>query len=77
MIDQKFQEVILNQLGVDDFQLEEEMVAGQVPGWDSLSHANVILSLEDAYDIRLKNIEVLNCENIGDLQELVQSKVKK
>ncbi len=75
-MDPKFREVILKQLNIDDFELKEEMVAKDVPGWDSLNHAQVILSLEDAFNIRLKNLEVLNCENLGDLQELVRSKIR-
>ncbi|MBK7867138.1 MAG: hypothetical protein IPJ75_09180 [Ignavibacteriales bacterium] len=39
------------------------------------SHANVILTIEKEYNIRLKHIEVLKCKNLGDLQRLVDSKL--
>ena len=76
MITERFKKTILKELKLDDYHITESMQANQIPGWDSLTHANMIAALELEYKIRLKNIEVLNCDNIGDLQELVNSKLK-
>lgn len=76
MISERFKKIVLKELNLSDYELTDNMLANQVPGWDSLSHASVIAALEDNYKIRLKNLEVLNCENLGDLQRLVNSKLK-
>ncbi len=76
MISERFKKTILKVLGLEDFEMEENTLANQLPGWDSLNHANVITALEDEYKIRLKNLEILHCDNIGDLQRLVDSKLK-
>ncbi len=76
MISERFKQVIFKELKIENVEITENLLANEVPGWDSLSHANIISALEQEYKIRLKNIEVLNCENIGDLQALVNSKIK-
>ena len=76
MISDELKNVIINALKLDDFDFKDETVASQVPGWDSLSHINVILAVEKHYNIRFNNREVLRLKNIGDLQRLVVSKLQ-
>ena len=62
------------ELRLDDVEIQDETIAGEVPGWDSLNHVNVITAIEKDFDVRFKSIEVLKCKNVGDLQNLVNSK---
>jgi acyl carrier protein len=75
MISEELKKIILTTLKLDDFDFQDETTASQVPGWDSLNHVNVILAVEKHYNIRFKNLEVLRLKNIGDLQNLVNSKL--
>ncbi|MGE5500154.1 MAG: acyl carrier protein [Syntrophothermus sp.] len=75
MISERLKKAILNTLELDDFEILDDTTADQVPGWDSLSHVNVILAVEKEFNVRFKGIEVLKLKNIGDLQKLVDSKV--
>jgi acyl carrier protein len=77
MISDRFKSVILKELHLDEYEIKDETVANQVPGWDSLNHINVILAIEKEYGVRFKSIEVLKCKNIGDLQKLCDSKITK
>jgi len=77
MISDKLKAVILKELKLDDFDIQDVTMASQVPGWDSLNHINVILAIEKDYGLRFKGYEVLKCKNIGDLQKLVDSKTNK
>ena len=77
MISNELKNLILNTLKLDDFDFKDETIAPEVPGWDSLNHINVILAVEKHYKIRFKNLEVLRLKNIGELQELVNSKSEK
>ncbi|MGE5431020.1 MAG: acyl carrier protein [Syntrophomonadaceae bacterium] len=74
MISERLKKTILNVLHLDDFEINHDTRADEVPGWDSLNHINVILAVEKEYKVRFKNIEVLKLKNIGDLQKLVDSK---
>ncbi len=77
MISEELKSTILKALKLDDWDITDETIAPQVPGWDSLNHVNVILAVEKQFNIRFKNIEVLKLKNIGDLQKLVDSKLQK
>lgn len=76
MISERLKKTILKVLELDDYDITGEMTADQVPGWDSLSHVNVIIAVEKEYNVRFKNIEVLKLKRIGDLQNLVDSKLQ-
>lgn len=74
MITERLKRTILKALDLEEYDIQDRTAANEVPGWDSLSHINVILSVEKEYDIRFKNIEVLKLKNVGDLQKMVESK---
>ena len=59
-------------LGDPNLRLEEETTARDVPGWDSLTHVQIVISVERAFGIRLKSTEVSQLENAGGLAALVQ-----
>jgi acyl carrier protein len=74
MISEKFKDVILKELNLDDCDINEETTADKVPGWDSLSHINVIIAIENAYNLQFRSHDVLRCKNVGDLFNLVNKK---
>ena len=74
MISSRLKNVILNALKLDEFDLQDEMRAYDVPGWDSLSHIIIITAIEKEYGIRFKLPEVLRLNNLGDLQALIDKK---
>lgn len=76
MISERLGKVISKTLQLDDFSLTEEMKASDVPGWDSLTHVSVILSVEKEFGVRFSDSEIIRLKNIGDLQKLVDSKMK-
>jgi acyl carrier protein len=57
MISEKLKKTIISSLDIDDFDLKDDTTADEVPGWDSLSHVNVILDIEKEFQIRFKSIE--------------------
>jgi len=75
MISPELKQVILGALKLDDWELKDTTVASEVPGWDSLSHVNVVLAVEKHYGVRFKSVEVIRIKNVGDLQRLVDSKL--
>ena len=77
MISQELKKVIFTQLDLDDFDLQDETLATQVPGWDSLNHVNIILAVEKHFNIKFKSYEVLRLKDVGDLQKLVDTKTGK
>lgn len=75
MISDRLKQTILKELNLDNFDFNENTTADQVPGWDSLSHLNVILAIEKEFNIRFKPYELLKLKNIGELQSLINQKL--
>jgi acyl carrier protein len=59
----------------EDIVLRPEMTANDVDGWDSLSHVNLILSVEKSFRIRFSQKELLTFKNVGDLLHSIESKL--
>jgi acyl carrier protein len=54
---------------------EREMTADDVSEWDSLSHVRLMLTVEKAFRVRFTASQVGNLKNVGDLIDLLQSKL--
>jgi acyl carrier protein len=74
MISDRLKGVILQELKLPDMELRDDMLATDVPGWDSLSHVAVLAAVEQEFAIRITGLEVMRLKNIGDLQKLVTRK---
>ena len=74
MISPRLKKTILATLRLDDWDLQDDTVATEVPGWDSLSHAMVIAAVESEFGLRFSMREVLSLKNVGQLQSLVDAK---
>ena len=65
--------------GDPDLVLREEMTAGDVPGWESLSHINLIIAIEKRFGIRFATTEISRLkesgQNVGTLFRLIEAKV--
>ena len=75
MVSDKLKKVILAQLDLDEWDIQDQTTAETVPGWDSLSHVRIISAVEDAYGIRFQMGEILRLKNVGQLQALIDKKI--
>ncbi len=55
--------------------LKPETTADDVEGWDSLSHVNLIMAVENRFNIRFSQKEVISFKNVGDLAKCVEKKL--
>lgn len=76
MVSEQLKRVILNELELEDWAIDDNATAGSVPGWDSLSHVRVISAVESEYKIRFSTIEIVRLKNVGELQALVDAKCR-
>jgi acyl carrier protein len=76
MISDKLKQTISSVLNLVNMDINDATTASEIPGWDSLRHVGIIVAIEKSYGIRLKNIEVLRCKNLGDLQKLIDIKTE-
>jgi len=76
MISDRLKQVILRELDLEDWDMQDYTTADTVPGWDSLSHARIITAIEESYGIRFRTLEIIRVKNVGELQALVDSKAR-
>jgi len=58
----------------DSIQIERQMTANDIDGWDSLSHVNLITAVEGKFKIRFTQKELLTLKNVGDLLDHIERK---
>ena len=71
-LDEIFVDVIDN----EDIKLTTETTAGDVDGWDSLSHIQLVVAIEKHFRIRFTAKEIQSWKNVGELVASIQSKIK-
>lgn len=59
----------------NDIKITPEMTANDVDAWDSLSHVNLIVTIESKFNIRFSQKELLTFKNVSDLLNSIQMKM--
>lgn len=60
----------------EDIVIAPELTANDIDGWDSLSHVNLIVTIESRFGIRFSQKELLTFKNVGDLLNCIASKLQ-
>ncbi len=58
-----------------EITLTPETTANDVDGWDSMSHVNLIMAVENRFNIRFNQKEIMGFRNVGDLARCVEGKL--
>ncbi len=59
----------------EDLVLTEESTADEVDDWDSLNHVKLMVAIEGEFGIRFESDEISAPETIGELIDMIQSKL--
>ena len=60
----------------EDIIINPEMTADDVDGWDSLSHVNLIVTIETRFNIKFTQKELLTFKNVGELTKSIMHKLE-
>ncbi len=58
----------------DDMELAPALTAKDVPGWDSFKQIEIMVSVEERFNIKLNTREIDNLKNVGDLADIIAKK---
>jgi acyl carrier protein len=70
----KLNTIFCDVLDDDDIALNAQTTAEDIEDWDSLSHINLISSIEDEYTVNFALGELQDLKNVGDMCKLVLQK---
>lgn len=59
----------------DDLVLRDDMTADDVEDWTSLTHINLILAVEEAFEIKIRSNEIEKLTDVRALVDLIEKKV--
>jgi len=55
-------------------KIQEDQGPGDLEGWDSLGHINLINAIESEYSVSLDMDEMMAIEKVSDIRKLLESK---
>lgn len=71
MVFEKIKEIVVDQLGVNEEDVKLETKFIEDLGADSLDLFQVVMDIEDAFDVKVDNVE--NIKTVGDAVKYIES----
>jgi acyl carrier protein len=73
-MDKELNDVFAKVLKIAPGDVQDAMRLGEVATWDSLSHMDLILSIEEAFGIQFTGDEIADMTQIAAIRALVKAK---
>lgn len=71
----RLSEIAADHFDLPGLRLTAETTAGDVPGWDSLAHIQLLMMIENAFGVRFKASEVSSFANVGQLADRIHTRL--
>ena len=75
MDDEKLRRVVAAVLGVDPATVGENTSTDTVEGWDSLRHMNLVIALEESFDVSIPDEDVVNMTSYPLIRAVVREQL--
>jgi acyl carrier protein len=72
---EKMHAIFLDELDLEELNLTEETTALDIGEWDSLSHIQLSVAFEKAFQIRFTSSEMQSWKNVGEIVDCIASKL--
>ena len=60
----------------EEVSIKEEYSSYYVDGWDSLTHIMLIVETEKKFNIKFLSSEIISWENVGEMIDCIEEKLK-
>lgn len=70
----KVQDVFRDILDNDDIVLTSATTSNDIDEWDSLSHIQLIVAIEEALDVEFTSQAIVSWKNVGDMVAFIAEK---
>ena len=71
----KAEEIFQEVFDQPELKIFDEMVAQDVPDWDSLNHITLVVSLEEEFNLKFTTKEVMSWKNVGEMLDTLPERV--
>ena len=76
MVFDKIKDIIVEQLDVEEDAVTMEASITDDLGADSLDVVDVVMSIEESFDVEIPDEEVENIKTVGDIVKYIENKVE-
>ena len=70
----KVQDIFRDILDNEEITLGPETVADDIEEWDSLTHIQLIVAIEKAFNVKFTSKEILSWKDVGEMIDCICSK---
>lgn len=71
----KFNDIFVDVLDLDEVALTDSTTADDIEEWDSLSHVQLVVAIEKAFGIKFTALEIMKWKNVGELVDSIAQKL--
>lgn len=68
----KYRNVFLKSLSIDDSKLNDELKYNDIPEWDSIGHMTLISGLEDEFKISIETDDIVDFSSFEKGKEILK-----
>ena len=76
MVFDKIKDIIVEQLDVEEDSVTMEASITEDLGADSLDVVDLVMSIEESFDVEIPDEEVENIKTVGDIVKYIENKVE-
>lgn len=76
MVFDKIKDIIVEQLDVEEDAVTMEAFITEDLGADSLDVVDLVMSIEESFDVEIPDEEVENIKTVGDIVKYIENKVE-
>ena len=76
MVFDKIKDIIVDQLDVEEDAVTMEASITEDLGADSLDVVDLVMSIEESFDVEIPDEEVENIKTVGDIVKYIENKVE-
>lgn len=74
-IRKKLNDVFIDIFDDENIIIDEKTSSEDIDGWDSLEHINLIVAVEQKFNIKFSMKDVISMNNVGDMMNIISSKI--
>lgn len=63
----KLKDILEEVLDLEDLSVTEETTANDIEDWDSIMHVEIIVAIEEEFDVKFKTAEIVKFKNLSDM----------
>ena len=60
----------------DDIVINDETTSDDIEDWDSLEHINLIVAIEQEFEMKFSMGEVTGMKNVGAMVDIIQERIQ-